>query len=255
MYCLVWSFWFLVCFFLNEDQRSFKQEVSLSINYYQLGVGISFSSRTSNDPFLHIIELALNFTCRCQLGGTMLPALFTCGDHLRALRQMALTAGEKPSIPGVMRRRRHGGRAGAKVRMKKRTFKPRIPEVIVGNVRLLASKIDKLETLTRSHSESSIMCFTETLLHNLIPDSTVTLPGFLAVWVDKHATASSKKTGEGLAFLLTIGGVTWAYHVLKACVCIRLYYLPWEFTNVAAITVYVPARNSVWRHPHLNCRA
>lgn len=81
-------------------------------------------------------------------------------DQLMTLRNPALWAGERPSIPEELKRRRRGCRAGLKRRTKKRKFKPYIPAVITGNVRSLANKVDELEVLVRTqreYRESSIM--------------------------------------------------------------------------------------------------
>ena len=77
-----------------------------------------------------------------------------------ALRHTTLLAGERPTIPEELKRRRWGCRAGIKQRMEKRKFKPFIPAVITGNVRSLANKVDELEALIRTqreYRESSIV--------------------------------------------------------------------------------------------------
>jgi len=46
----------------------------------------------------------------------------------------------------------------------------------MGNVRSLVNKMDELTSLTKSKSvfgEGSVMCFTETWLHDNVPDTTV----------------------------------------------------------------------------------
>ena len=81
-------------------------------------------------------------------------------DQLMALRHTTLLAGERPTIPEELKRRRRGCRAGIKQRMEKRKFKPFIPAVITGNVRSLANKVDELEALIRTqreYRESSIV--------------------------------------------------------------------------------------------------
>ncbi|XP_047459459.1 NACHT, LRR and PYD domains-containing protein 12-like [Mugil cephalus] len=85
--------------------------------------------------------------------------------------------------------------------MEKRKFKPFIPAVITGNVKSLANKVDELEALVRTQREyrqSSIMCFTETWLHEKIPDSNVAIPGFQTVRTVRDTTATGKKKGGGL---------------------------------------------------------
>ena len=174
-------------------------------------------------------------------------------DQLMALRHTTLLAGERPTIPEELKRRRRGCRAGLKQRMEKRKFKPFIPAVITGNVRSLANKVDELEALIRTqreYRESSIVCLTETWLHEQIPDSNITIPGFQTVRADRDTTATGKKKGGGLAVLVNNrwchpGHVTVKQHVCSpdielVAVGLRPYYLAREFTSVFAITVYIP---------------
>ncbi|TWW59307.1 hypothetical protein D4764_06G0008370 [Takifugu flavidus] len=137
--------------------------------------------------------------------------------------------------------------------MKRRRFKPCIPAVITGNVRSLANKMDKLEALTRTqreYREASIMCFTETWVHGLIPDSNVTIAGFSTVQADRDTTAAGKKKGGGLAVFISNRWCNPEHIHVKERVCspdveliaigLHPYYLPREFINVIAITVYIP---------------
>ncbi|CAJ1081508.1 uncharacterized protein LOC121656906 [Xyrichtys novacula] len=174
-------------------------------------------------------------------------------EQLMALRYATPLAGERPSIPEELKRRRRGCRAGLKRRMKKRKFKPYIPAVITGNVRSLANKVDELEALTRTqreYRESSIMCFTETWLHEQIPDSNVTIPGFQTVRADRDTAATGKKKGGGVAVLVNNRWCHPGHVTVKERICspdielvavgLRPYYLPREFTSVIAITAYIP---------------
>ncbi|TWW53626.1 hypothetical protein D4764_0122180 [Takifugu flavidus] len=174
-------------------------------------------------------------------------------DQLMALRPPSFVVGEKPQIPKEVRRKQRGTKAGVKQRMKRRRFKPCVPAVITGNVRSLANKMDELEALTRTqreYREASIMCFTETWLHGLIPDSNVTIAGFTTVRADRDTTAAGKKKGGGLAVFVSNRWCNPEHIHIKERVCspdveliaigLRPYYLPREFTNVIAITVYIP---------------
>ncbi|TWW68204.1 hypothetical protein D4764_19G0000020 [Takifugu flavidus] len=113
--------------------------------------------------------------------------------------------------------------------------------------------MDELEALTRTpreYREASIMCFTETWLHGLIPDSNVTIAGFTTVRADRDTTAAGKKKGGGLAVFVSNRWCNPEHIHVKERVCnpdveliaigLRPYYLPREFTNVIAITVYIP---------------
>jgi len=55
-------------------------------------------------------------------------------------------------------------------------YRPYLPSIVLGNVRSLVNKMDELTSLTRSESvfqEGSVMCFTETWLHDNVPDTVV----------------------------------------------------------------------------------
>lgn len=110
--------------------------------------------------------------------------------------------------------------------------------------------MDELKALARTqqeYRESSIMFFTETWLHEQIPDSHAPNPGFHTVRADRDTTASGKKKGGGRAVLVNS---RWCHISVKYWFCsadveliairLRPYYLPREFTSVIAITVYIP---------------
>ncbi|TWW59213.1 hypothetical protein D4764_06G0007430 [Takifugu flavidus] len=152
-------------------------------------------------------------------------------DQVMAQRPPSFVVGEKPQIPKELRRKRRGSKAGVKQRIKSRRFIPCVPAVITGNVRSLANKMDELEALTRTqqeYREASIMRFTETWLHGLIPDSNVTITGFSSVnrWCNPEHIHVKERMCSPDVELIAIG--------------LRLYYLPREFSNVIAITVYIP---------------
>ncbi|TWW54867.1 hypothetical protein D4764_0229500 [Takifugu flavidus] len=77
----------------------------------------------------------------------------------------------------------------------------------------------------REYREASIMCFTETWLHGLIPDSNVTIAG--------SPLCERPETPPRLERVCSP-------HVELIAIGLRPYYLPREFTNVIAITVYIP---------------
>lgn len=123
--------------------------------------------------------------------------------------------------------------------MKKRRFKPFILAVTSGNVRSLANKVDELESLIRTqreYRESSIMCFTETWLHEQIPDSNITIPDFQTLQADRDTTATNKKKGGGLAVFVNNRRYHPGHITVKERICssdselvavgLRPYYLP-----------------------------
>ena len=107
-----------------------------------------------------------------------------------------------------------------------------------------------LTSTQREYRESSILCFTETWLHEQIPDSNVTVPGFQTVRADRDTTATGKKKGGGLAVLVNNRWCNPGHVSVKERVCnadielvavgLRPFYLQREFSSVIAITVYIP---------------
>uniref|UniRef100_A0A3Q3AYX4 Endonuclease/exonuclease/phosphatase domain-containing protein n=1 Tax=Kryptolebias marmoratus TaxID=37003 RepID=A0A3Q3AYX4_KRYMA len=143
--------------------------------------------------------------------------------------------------------------AEAKRRARRRKFKPSLPAIIMGNVRSLANKLDELQALIRTQQEyrkCSIMCFTEAWLQDHIPDSNISLLGFLTIRADRDLISSRKRKGVALAVLVNN---RWCHpgHVTVKCrlcnpdiellvVSFRPYYLPREFTGVVLEAVYIP---------------
>ncbi|XP_054643394.1 uncharacterized protein LOC129187756 isoform X1 [Dunckerocampus dactyliophorus] len=160
---------------------------------------------------------------------------------------------ERPEIPKELRRSRRGCRSGVKCKKRKRRYKPCLPSVIMRNVRSLPNKMEELTTLTRlqrEYRECSLMCFTETWLSELSPDSHVTLDRFQLVRVDRNATESGKKKGGGIAVFVNDRWCHPGHICVKEQLCtrdvellvvsMRPYYLPREFSHVIAMTVYIP---------------
>ena len=123
----------------------------------------------------------------------------------------------------------------------------------MGNVRSLANKMDELAGLVRTQRvfrESSVMCFTETWLHEDIPDSNVTVDGFQTVRADRSHRESGKRKGGGLAILINNKWCHPGHVTVKERVCnpdiellavsLRPYYLPREFSHVIFVAVYIP---------------
>ncbi|XP_030581547.1 uncharacterized protein LOC115777725 [Archocentrus centrarchus] len=137
--------------------------------------------------------------------------------------------------------------------MEKTGYKPRLPSLIMGNVRSLANKMDELTALVRSqreYRECSLMCFSETWLHQDIPDDNVSIDGFQTIRADRSYTESGKRRGGGLAVLvnnrwcnpghITIKERVGCPDIELLAVGLRPYYLPREFSHVIIVAVYVP---------------
>ena len=124
----------------------------------------------------------------------------------------------------------------------------------MGNVRALNSpkKMDELAELAKSHweyRECSLMIFTETWLHEDVPDSVVSINGFLTVRSDRDLKLCRKKSAGGLAVMVNSkwcnpGHVTvkeriWTPDIELMVVSMRPYYLPREYSHVLVFTVYI----------------
>ncbi|KAK0131579.1 hypothetical protein N1851_033755 [Merluccius polli] len=70
-------------------------------------------------------------------------------DELLTLSKPPPFTGTRHQIPEELRRRRRGCRAGLMRKARRRRFKPCIPSIVMGNVRSLVNKVDKLGALIR----------------------------------------------------------------------------------------------------------
>ncbi|XP_078810605.1 uncharacterized protein LOC144994967 [Oryzias latipes] len=123
----------------------------------------------------------------------------------------------------------------------------------MGNVRSLSIKLDELTALMRLqrvYRESSLLCFTETWLHQDMTNSVVSVTGFTLVRADRSAAQSGKKKGGGLAVFvndrwcnrnhITVKEQHCSKDIELVAVSFRPYYLPREFSHVLVVTVYIP---------------
>ena len=101
------------------------------------------------------------------------------------------------------KRRRRGKRAGALVRLRQRGLRTSLPGIFLSNVRSLPNKLEELQLLlvgNRDFSSSAVLCFTETWLCGLIPDSALQLAGFQLYRADRVTELSSNTKGGGICF-------------------------------------------------------
>lgn len=125
-------------------------------------------------------------------------------NELLALRRRAATPPRGLSME--IRAHKRGTRAGARVKEKrnKRNNKTYLPSVVMGNIRSLINKTDELSALMKhqaAYKESSILCFTESWLHENIQDSAVELDGFTMVRANRSKN-SGKQRGGGLVVFI-----------------------------------------------------
>lgn len=99
----------------------------------------------------------------------------------------------------------------------------------IRNVQSLANSLDELTVLARSqYRECSIISFTETRLHQDIPDDNASVESFQTVRTDRDCTASSKRREGGLALLIEKHWCNPAHITVKESTCypkLELYTL------------------------------
>ncbi len=157
-------------------------------------------------------------------------------------------------LPKELKARKRGRRGGVRVRNRKRGFKPFLPSAIIGNVQSIQNKLDELHASIH-HEQTfrtcSMLCFTESWLHDQIPDNTVAMDGFTMFRADRKKEAGKKK-GGGLCVYINKQWCNPNNTSLRSTLCTpdvelltvsaRPYYLPREFTHVIIVTAYVPPR-------------
>ena len=92
-------------------------------------------------------------------------------------------------LPGEMKVRKRGKKGGVKARNKRRSARPILPKIMMGNVQSLGNKVDELHASV-IHDEAfrmcSFMCFSETWLNEKITDSVVQIDGFKLIRGDRN---------------------------------------------------------------------
>ena len=110
-----------------------------------------------------------------------------------------------------------------------------------------------LTTKNPDFSRSAAVCFTETWLSDLIPDSAVQLPGFQLLRADRSKELSGKTKGGGICFYINEGWCTDVTVLKESCsphletffVNCRPVYSPREFSSFVLVGVYIPPRACV----------
>ncbi|KAK3561055.1 hypothetical protein QTP86_026387, partial [Hemibagrus guttatus] len=101
--------------------------------------------------------------------------------------------------------RRRGKRSGVLVRLRRHGLRTALPGIFLSNVRSLCNKMDELTlqmNKNRDFPTSCVLCFTETWLCDLIPDSALQLGGFNLYRADRHTELSGKTKGGGICFYI-----------------------------------------------------
>ncbi|KAG7501340.1 RNA-directed DNA polymerase from transposon BS [Solea senegalensis] len=155
-----------------------------------------------------------------------------------------------------VKRRRRGKRAGALVRLRQRGLRTSLPGIFLSNVRSLANKLDELQLLlgkNRDFYSSAVLCFTETWLCGLIPDSALQLAGFQLYRADRDTELSGKTKGGGICFYINSGWCNDVTVIQQHCspdlesfiINCKPFYSPREFASFILVGVYIPPHASV----------
>ena len=151
----------------------------------------------------------------------------------------------------AVKRRRRGKRAFVLVRLCQRGLRTPLSGIILSNMRSLSNKLDELQLLlgkNRDFSSSAVLCFTETWLCGLIPDSALQLAGFQLHRVDRDTELSGKAKGGGICFYINGGWCNDVTVIQKHCspdlesfiITFKPFYSPREFASFILVGVYIP---------------
>ena len=194
-------------------------------------------------------------------------------DILRKHRILTDTVTLCPQLPGggssrdgvdvnktkhikTKRKLKRGKRAGIKARLKTKPTRPAVPTILLSNVRSLENKLDELRLMRGSLKvwrDCCLFIFTESWLHENIPDEAVQLEGTTLFRADRDAASSGKSRGGGLCIYINKDWCVNAASVAQHCselvefsiVICRPFYLPREFTSVIVVAVYIaPCANA-----------
>ena len=157
------------------------------------------------------------------------------------------------NIPKEIKLRKRGKRGGVRMLTKKIGFNPYLRVIITGNVRSLYNTMDELSAWKehdRRYETSGLLCFTETWLHEDIPEANVKLEGFHVFREDRNEMQTGKKSGGCVCIYVNS---KWCHpnnshpkftycdpNVELITITCRPYYLPREFSNVLVTCVYIP---------------
>ena len=143
-------------------------------------------------------------------------------------------------------------KGGVRHRKSNRGCRPVLPSVIMGNVQSISNKMDKLFACLRFcvFRKCSMMCLTETWLHDKIPDPT--LDRFSLICADRDNDITGKSKGGGVCVYfnnewchpanVTVKERVCTTHAEVLCVAARPYYLPREFSHVVVTAIYIPPK-------------
>ncbi|KAK3528689.1 hypothetical protein QTP70_009067 [Hemibagrus guttatus] len=152
--------------------------------------------------------------------------------------------------------RRRGKRSGVLVRLRRRGLRTALHGIFLSNVRSLCNKMDELTlqmNKNRDFPTSCVLCFTETWLCDVIPDSALQLGGFNLYRADRHTELSGKTKGGGICFYINNSWCNDVKVLSQLCspnleafiINCKPFYSPREFSLFILVGVYIPPQGDV----------
>ncbi|KAI4897626.1 hypothetical protein NFI96_030156, partial [Prochilodus magdalenae] len=134
--------------------------------------------------------------------------------------------------------------------LRRRGARTPLPSLFLSNLRSLSNKTEELLLLNQTNkdfSAASALCFTETWLSELTPDSALHLPGFQLHRADRDAERSGKSRGGGICFYINERWCRDTTVLLKSCsphleslfITCRPFYSPREFSSFILAGTYI----------------
>ncbi|KAK0143622.1 hypothetical protein N1851_018252 [Merluccius polli] len=124
-----------------------------------------------------------------------------------------------------------------------------LPGIFLSNVHSLPNKLEELQLLlgnNRDFPSSAVLCFTETWLSGLIPDSALHLAGFQLCRADRDTELSSKTKGGGICFYINSVIQQHCSPDLESFIInCKPFYSPREFASFILVGVYIPPQANV----------
>ncbi|XP_076581854.1 uncharacterized protein LOC143317730 [Chaetodon auriga] len=142
------------------------------------------------------------------------------------------------------------------MRLRQCGLRTALPGIFLSNVRSLPNKLEELQLLlgkNRDFSSSAVLCFIETWLCGLIPDSALQLAGFQHHCADRDMELSGKTKGEGICFYINSGWCNDVTVIQQHCspdlesftINCKPFYSPREFASFILVGVYIPLQANV----------
>ncbi|KAK3510307.1 hypothetical protein QTP70_035175, partial [Hemibagrus guttatus] len=152
--------------------------------------------------------------------------------------------------------RRRGKRSGVLVRLRRCGLRAALPGIFLSNVRSLCNKMDELTLQMNKNKDfptSCVLCFTETWLCDVIPDSALQLGGFNLYRADRHTELSGKTKGGGICFYINNSWCNYVKVLSQLCspdleafiINCKPFYSPREFSSFILVGVYILPQGNV----------